>query len=107
MARRELPLGCEVTEADLEHIERFLVLLRALDDPLVSRDILARRVSDIPVLVARCLARASNPTRKVKRLAEALSILGNFGLERILFELLEELTVLKSDVSARNESAAQ
>jgi hypothetical protein len=107
MARHELPLGCEVTESDLEHIERFLVLLRTLDDPLASRDILARSVNDIPVLAARCLARASNPTRTVKRLPDALSILGNFGLERILFELLEDLTILKSDVSARNEGAAQ
>lgn len=107
MARRELPHACDVVESDLEHIERFLLLLRTLDDPLVSRDILARRVNDIPVLTARCLARASNPTRKVKQLSEALSILGNFGLERILFDLLEELTILKSDVSARNERRAQ
>jgi hypothetical protein len=107
MARRQLPASCEVVETDLEHIERFLLLLRTLDDPFVSRDILARRVNDIPVLVARCLARASNPTRKVKQLSEALSILGNFGLERILLELLEDLTILKYELAARNERRAQ
>lgn len=107
MARPELPTSCAVVETDLEHIERFLTLLRTLDDPLVSRDILARRVNEIPVLAARCLARASSPTRKVKRLSEALSILGNFGLERIFLELLEDLTVLKYEVAERTQSAAQ
>lgn len=87
-----------VTPADLAHIDDFLKLLRALDDPLVSTEHLCAHVVAIPVLATRCIHRASSARCPIQSLGPALGRIGNHGLETVLLEVLEDLTILKAEL---------
>lgn len=90
--------AADPTRVGPEHLaltERILALLRALDDPLVGNDTIERHVAGIPVLAARCVRRASR--LQALPLGQALARIGNRGLEGVLLELLEDLTVLKAE----------
>ena len=85
------------TRVGPEHLAltgRIFSLLRALDDPLVGTVQIERLVAAIPVLEARCIRKAG---RTPVPLAAALSRIGNRGLEAVLLQLLEDLTVCKAD----------
>jgi hypothetical protein len=104
----ELPqkeLSCDVIESDLKKLDAIHHLLEALRDPLASSKLIEHRVSQVPVLSARMIrfARRGHPGRTISNLANALALVGNRGLETVLLELLEDLTVLRADL----EDAAQ
>ncbi|MCC6901893.1 MAG: hypothetical protein IT377_23180 [Polyangiaceae bacterium] len=87
----------EPTRVGPEHLAltgAIFSLLRALDDPLVGTAELERLVAAIPVLAARCIRKAS---RAPLPLGAALARMGNRGLEAVLLELLEDLTICKAD----------
>ncbi len=91
---------CEVNAEDLKRLDAIHHLLEALRDPLASSKLIEHRVSRIPVLSARMIrfARRGHPGRTITTLANALGLVGNRGLETVLLELLEDLTVLRADL---------
>jgi HD-like signal output (HDOD) protein len=92
--------ACEVTPSDLQRLDAIHHLLEALRDPLASSKLIEHRVTQIPVLSARMIrfARRGAPARSIATLANALAVVGNRGLETVLLELLEDLTVLRADL---------
>ncbi|MBI3206337.1 MAG: hypothetical protein HYZ29_32675 [Myxococcales bacterium] len=89
--------GSDPTRVGPEHLAltgRIFALLRALDDPLVGTTQLEQLVAAIPVLEARCIRKAS---RARMPLGSALARIGNRGLEAVLLQLLEDLTICKAD----------
>jgi hypothetical protein len=46
-------------------------------------------------------AQRGHPARHITTLAGALGIVGNRGLETVLLELLEDLTVLRADLEGQ------
>ena len=94
---------CQVTAADLSMLDAIHKLLTVLNDPYAGGDTVARLVEGIPVLKARCVRAAADRFRgrRVDSVAYALTLIGNRGLESQLFDLLEELTVLKSTLESR------
>jgi hypothetical protein len=105
--RREPPPVREdptrVAAADLGRIDQISALLSTLNDPRAGADALARHLSAIPVLQARIAARfaADYPNRKNHGIAQQIALLGNRVLEGILFELLEDIVTLHSEVEPR------
>jgi hypothetical protein len=104
----ELPppdASCDVTPPDLKRLDAIHLLLEALRDPLASSKLIEHRVQQIPVLMARMIryARKSAPARDVKTLSAALGVVGNRGLETVLLELLEDLTVLRADLEEQKQ----
>src|SRR3982751_6914375 len=95
--------SCEVDASDLKRLDAVHRLLEALRDPYASNDLLEHRVSHIPVLAARIVrhARRAAPSRTINSLGSALAVVGNRGLEAVLLELLEDLTVLRADVEGQ------
>lgn len=93
---------CEVRAEHVQHIDALLDLLHALNDPYVGGQRLQDLVQRIDVLVARCLhaARLKRPKAQVQSLQQALLVLGNRGLETVLFHLLEDLTIISAEVEA-------
>ncbi len=81
----------------LKHTTDLLVLLRALDDPLVGTSTLESLVGAIPVLAVRCVQRASR--LHDMPLGTALARIGNHGLESVLLEVLEDLTIVRADAA--------
>src|SRR4051812_9814717 len=98
----ELPpdTGCDVTASDLKRLDAIHHLLEALRDPLASSKLIEQRVSQMPVLSARMIrfARRGAPARAITTLGGALAVVGNRGLETVLLELLEDLTILRADL---------
>jgi hypothetical protein len=94
---------CQVTAADLSMLDAIHKLLTVLNDPYAGGDTVARLVESIPVLKARCMRAAAERfrARRVESVGYALTLIGNRGLETQLFDLLEELTVLKCTLEAR------
>ena len=92
------PRGVAVLEEDLEHTGDLLDLLHALNDSHAGVSQLDELIARIPVLAARVLARAPKTVREDGDVGRALVLVGNKGLEGILFQLLEDLTVFKSEL---------
>jgi HD-like signal output (HDOD) protein len=92
--------SCDVSASDLQRLDAVHHLLEALRDPLASSKLIEHRVNQIPVLSARMIrfARRGYPARTIATLANALALVGNRGLETVLLELLEDLTVLRADL---------
>jgi hypothetical protein len=90
----------EVTVADLGRITMVQSLLKTLNDPRAGADVLARQVASIPVLKARIAQRfmQHHPNRALPELGQQIALLGNRMLEGILFELLEDVVMLHSEV---------
>ncbi|HEX4336998.1 MAG TPA: hypothetical protein VH062_13865 [Polyangiaceae bacterium] len=97
---------CAVIEEDLKVLDQIHSLLRALNDAYAGGPRVGQLVANVPVLAARCLRRARKryPAKANCTLFEAMTLIGNLGLESELFQLLEDLTVLSSDVGARKST---
>jgi hypothetical protein len=93
---------CQVSARDLSQLDAIHRLLTVLNDPYAGGETVAGLVDGIPVLKARCMRAATERFlgRRIESVAYALTLIGNRGLETQLFELLEELTVLKSNLES-------
>jgi hypothetical protein len=96
------PLGVDPTQIKvqakhLQELDRIHELLHALNDPYASKNI-GSLVARIPILAARCVAKAASRSSKIEinSLDHAITLIGNRGLESVLFDLLEDLTMFKS-----------
>jgi hypothetical protein len=92
------PADTKVQAKHLKELDRIHELLRALNDPYAAGKNIATLVSKIPILVARCVHRAASRSSKIEinSVDHAITLIGNRGLESELFDLLEDLTMLKS-----------
>ena len=90
----------EVTVADLGRISVVQSILKTLNDPRAGADVLARQIAAIPVLKVRVARRfvQHHPNRALPEIAQQIALLGNRMVESILFELLEDLVMLHSEV---------
>jgi len=91
------PADIKVQAKHLGDLEKIHELLRALNDPYASKNI-GTLVGKIPILAARCIHKAASRSSKIEinSLDHAINLIGNRGLESELFDLLEDLTMLKS-----------
>lgn len=96
-----------MAEEDLQSFADIHALLRALNDAYAGGARVGELVGKVPVLGARCVRRATKrfPAKSNCTLAEALTLIGNLGLETELLQLLEDLTMLSSDLKALSEPA--
>jgi len=94
---------CAVIEEDLKVLDEMHSLLRALNDAYAGGPRVGQLVANVPVLAARIVRRARKrfPAKANSTLYEAMTLIGNIGLESEIMQLLEDLTVLSSEVSAR------
>jgi hypothetical protein len=94
---------CRLKPADLSQLERVKQLLRLLNDPYVGPYRLKETVTQIPVFSARCLREAAQarPQAEIEDIEYALSVIGNRGVEKVLLELLEDMTILKAEIDAQ------
>jgi HD-like signal output (HDOD) protein len=101
-AFQERSAECEVKPEHVAELGPLQELLSALNDPYASTRLISELVSRLPVLEARCIRDAAvrRPKGQITNLSQALSVLGNRGLEGTLLGLLEDLTILKSDMDA-------
>ena len=99
--QKPLPTRCEVALEDLEHLNVLHDLLAALNDEYASVSKLAMLTSFSPVLTARVMKHARNRSNNVDTLAAALQLVGNRGLEKVLLEFLEDLTIFKAEQEAK------
>ena len=92
------PADTKVQAKHLKDLDKIHELLRALNDPYAAGKNIGNLVGKIPILVARCIHRAASRTSKIEinSLDHAITLIGNRGLESELFDLLEDLTMLKS-----------
>jgi hypothetical protein len=90
----------QVTVGDLGRITVVQSILKTLNDPRAGADVLARQIAAIPVLKARVAQRFAqdHPNRTPPELAQQIALLGNRTLEGVLFELLEDIIMLHSEV---------
>ena len=87
--------------ADIERLDVIHALLKELNDPRASAYTIAPFVEAFPPLrarVARALA-VHRPNLKAQNVAAELVGLGNRGVEAVLLELLEDLTILRADLA--------
>jgi len=94
---------CRVQPSDLKRLHMVRELLRLLNDPYVGPLKLSETVANIPVFAARCRREAAlfRPRSEVAQIDRALNVIGNRGIEKVLLELLEDLTILKSDIESQ------
>jgi hypothetical protein len=90
---------CRVRAEDLEELPKIHALLKALNDPYAN---IAELVGAVRVLAARCVRRARLKMlkRDVSSMEHALAVIGNKGTEEELLGVLEDLTILKSEIEA-------
>jgi hypothetical protein len=92
---RPAPDDCRVKLEHLKDLSKIQALLTALNDPYAN---IGRLVSAIPVLAARCAARAVQRSKSdINSIDHALTLIGNKGLESELLTLLEDLTILNAE----------
>ena len=91
------PADTKVQAKHLKDLDKIHELLRALNDPYASKNIGAL-VQRIPILAARCVSKAASRSTRIEinSLDHAITLIGNRGLETVLFDLLEDLTMFKS-----------
>jgi hypothetical protein len=92
---------CAVGEEDLKSLGEIHALLRALNDAYAGGNRVGQLIGSIPVLSARIIRRARKrfPAKGNCTLAEALTLIGNIGLESELLQLLEDLTVMSAELT--------
>lgn len=97
---------CVVDESDLSVLGDIQDLLRALNDAYAGGSRVEALIEKVPILRARILRRARkrSPAKYDCSLGEALTLVGNIGLESELLQLLEDLTILRSELDAKSES---
>lgn len=93
------PNECKITLKHLAEIPKIMELLSALNDPFAGGKNVGKLVTKIPVLAARVVERALSQARKkeIYSVDQALNMVGNRGLESELLQLLEDLTIKKSE----------
>ena len=101
--KKNPPDECEVGQDDLQHLHRLHDLLAALNDPYVSRRKIEMLASFSKVLSARILRHARARQRSIDSLGAALTLIGNRGLETVLLQFLEDLTIFKGELDAAKE----
>jgi hypothetical protein len=96
--RKVDPVDTTVQAKHLKDLDKIHELLRALNDPYAAGKNIGALVAKIPILAARCIAKAASRSTKIEinSLDHALNLIGNRGLESELFDLLEDLTMFKS-----------
>lgn len=95
---RPAPDDCRVRDEHLKDLPKIHELLLALNDPYAN---IGRLVAGIPILAARCVARAIKRGKpEINSIDHALTLIGNKGLEAELLTLLEDLTVHKAEREA-------
>lgn len=88
-----------VTREDLDRLPEIHALLFALDDPAAAAPKLAALCESLPPLEARLMDLARRKSRLAPRdVRSAIALLGNRVVEKVLLELLEDLTVLKFEL---------
>jgi hypothetical protein len=94
---------CKLHPADLERLDLVKELLKLLNDPYVGPFKLSQTVANIPVFAARCRREAAlyRPRSEVEDIERALNMLGNRGIEKVLLNLLEDMTILKSELDSK------
>jgi hypothetical protein len=104
-AHTDGPPPWRVKEADLASLPAVKSLLGALNDAYASASRIEQLVEGIPVLRARCMRRAVYGTEYdvLPPLKEALARIGNMGLEAELLSVLEDLTILSSELAEDRE----
>lgn len=90
----------QVRPDDLKQLRVIHDLLATLNDQYASRGRIEQLCRAMPVLAKRVLAHARvvSPLRDIRVLQEALTVIGNRGVESVLLGLLEDLTMLKADL---------
>jgi hypothetical protein len=93
------PAECKVTIQHLSELPKITELLHALNDPLAGGRGVGKLVQKIPVLAARLVERALSQSRKkeIHSVDQAINMVGNRGIESELLQLLEDLTIKKSE----------
>jgi hypothetical protein len=93
------PSECKITVKHLSELPKITELLHALNDPLAGGKNVGKLVTKIPVLAARVVERAlSRKSKKeISSIDQAITMIGNRGLESELLQLLEDLTIKKSE----------
>jgi HD-like signal output (HDOD) protein len=94
---------CRVQATDLKRLDLVRELLQLLNDPYVGPMKLSETITHIPVFAARCRREAAlyRPRSEVDSIERALNVIGNRGIEKVLLEVLEDLTILKSDLESQ------
>jgi len=98
IAKKTLPTNTEVGREDLQHLHMVHDLLSALNDPYASRGKIEMLTAVSSVLTARVLGHARARSASIDSLGAALNLIGNRGLEAVLMQFLEDLTVYKSQL---------
>jgi hypothetical protein len=98
---------CAVDESDLAALSDIHALLRALNDAYAGGARVEALVDKVAILRARCIRRAIKrfPAKVGCTLKEALTLIGNIGLESELLQLLEDLTILSSEIEEAKETS--
>jgi HD-like signal output (HDOD) protein len=93
------PAECKITVKHLAELPKIMELLSALNDPLAGGKNVGKLVAKIPVLAARLVDRALSQSRKkeIYSVDQAINMVGNRGIESELLQLLEDLTIKKSE----------
>ena len=99
--KKHPPDECAVGQEDLAQLGRLHDLLTALNDPYVSRRKIEMLTSYSKVLTARVMRHARARQRSIDSLGAALTLIGNHGLETVLLQFLEDLTIYKGEVEAK------
>ncbi len=102
-SKKAVPTNCEISEDDLQRLGALHNLLAALNDPLASRRKLQMLTAFSPVLTARVVRHAQARTASIDSLEAALTLIGNRGLETVLLQFLEDLTVYKGELEANEK----
>jgi hypothetical protein len=97
--------SCKVTPNDLKRLGQVSELLTLLNDPYIGPYKLKDCIEKLPVLAARCRREAAlhRPKSEVEQIERALNVLGNRGVEKVLLELLEDMTILKSEIDDNSQ----
>jgi hypothetical protein len=100
-----VPDACRVRAEDLKLLDQVKGLLSLLNDPYVGPFKLTECVENIPVFAARCRREAAlhRPRAEVEKIERAMNVLGNRGVEKVLFELLEDMTILHSELQDKKK----
>jgi hypothetical protein len=93
------PSECKITLKHLSELPKIMELLQTLNDPMAGGKNVGKLVTKIPVLAARLVDRALTQSRKkeISSVDQAINMIGNRGLETELMNLLEDLTIKKSE----------
>lgn len=99
---------CRVKKDDLKRLDQVKELLSLLNDPYIGPYKLTDCIEGLPALAARCKREAAlvRPRSEVEQIERALNVLGNRGIEKVLLELLEDMTILKSELEEPTPDAS-